>query len=146
MPVTDLKYCSISHNLPVLYLAQGGSSNVHRQTHFFAGHRSHAKAYIPSMCATVQRQLSCKATCLDQFLCMAFAQMTYRESLRDIEACLRAQQNKLYHMGIRAKISRSTLAEANEKRDWRIYADFAQLPIRLARQLYIHDDFGVELY
>jgi hypothetical protein len=84
-------------------------------------------------------------TCLDQFLCMAFAQLTYRESLRDIEACLRAQQNKLYHMGIRAKISRSTLAEANEKRDWRIYADFAQLLIRIARQLYINDDFGVEL-
>jgi len=85
-------------------------------------------------------------TCLDQFLCMAFAQLTYRESLRDLEACLSAQQNKLYHMGIRAKNLRSTLAEANEKRDWRIYADFAQLPIRLARQLYIHDDFGVELY
>ena len=84
-------------------------------------------------------------TCLDQFLCMAFAQLTYRESLRDIEACLRAQQNKLYHMGIRAKISRSTLAEANEKRDWRIYADFAQLLICIARQLYINDDFGVEL-
>ena len=84
-------------------------------------------------------------TCLDQFLCMAFAQLTYRESLRDIEACLRAQQNKLYHMGIRTKISRSTLAEANEKRDWRIYADFAQLLICIARQLYINDDFGVEL-
>ena len=84
-------------------------------------------------------------TCLDQFFCMAFAQLTYRESLRDIEACLRAQQNKLYHMGIRTKISRSTLAEANEKRDWRIYADFAQLLICTARQLYINDDFGVEL-
>ena len=84
-------------------------------------------------------------TCLDQFFCMAFAQLTYRESLRDIEACLRAQQNKLYHMGIRTKISRSTLAEANEKRDWRIYADFAQLLICIARQLYINDDFGVEL-
>ena len=84
-------------------------------------------------------------TCLDQFLCMAFAQLTYRASLRDIEACLRAQQNKLYHMGIRAKISRSTLAEANEKRDWRIYADFAQLLICIARELYINDDFGVEL-
>ena len=84
-------------------------------------------------------------SCLDQFLCMAFAQLTYRESLRDIEACLRAQQKKLYHMGIRARISRSTLAEANVKRDWRIYADFAQLLICTARQLYINDDFGVEL-
>ena len=84
-------------------------------------------------------------TCLDQFLCMAFAQLTYRESLRDIEACLRAQQNKLYHMGIRSQISRSTLADANEKRDWRIYADFAQSLIHIARKLYLNDEFGVEL-
>ena len=84
-------------------------------------------------------------TCLDQFLCMAFAQLTYRESLRDIEACLRAQQTKLYHMGIRGRISRSTLADANENRDWRIYADFAQSLIQTARRLYPHDDFGVDL-
>ncbi len=84
-------------------------------------------------------------TCLDQYLCMAFAQLTYRESLRDIEACLRSQYNKLYHMGIRGKISRNTLANANKVRDWRIYADFAQSLISIARQLYIDDDFGVEL-
>jgi len=84
-------------------------------------------------------------TCLDQYLCMAFAQLTYRESLRDIEACLRAQQSKLYHMGIRGKVSRSTLADANERRDWRIYADFAQSLINIARKLYVEDDFGVEL-
>lgn len=84
-------------------------------------------------------------SCLDQFLCMAFAQLTYRESLRDIEACLRSMQNKLYHMGIRGKISRSTLSDANERRDWRIYADFAQVLIHIARGLYINDDFGVEL-
>jgi len=84
-------------------------------------------------------------SCLDQFLCMAFAQLTYRESLRDIEACLRSMQNKLYHMGIRGKISRSTLSDANEKRDWRIYADFAQVLIHIARTLYINEDFGVEL-
>ena len=84
-------------------------------------------------------------SCLDQFLCMAFAQLTYRESLRDIEVCLRAQQSKLYHMGIRGKISRSTLADANEKRDWRIYADFAQSLIHIARKLYLDDEFGVEL-
>jgi hypothetical protein len=84
-------------------------------------------------------------SCLDQFLCMAFAQLTYRESLRDIEACLRSMQNKLYHMGIRGKISRNTLAHANEKRDWRIYADFAQVLIHIARALYINDEFGVEL-
>ena len=64
-------------------------------------------------------------SCLDQYLCMAFAQLTFRESLRDIEACLRAQRSKLFHMGIRGKVSRSTLADANERRDWRIYADIA---------------------
>jgi hypothetical protein len=76
---------------------------------------------------------------------MAFAQLTYRESLRDIECCLRAMQGKLYHMGIRGKVSRSTLADANETRDWRIYSDFAQVLIHEARQLYIDDDFGLEL-
>jgi hypothetical protein len=76
---------------------------------------------------------------------MAFAQLTYRESLRDIEACLRSMQNKLYHMGIRGMISRNTLAHANERRDWRIYADFAQVLIRQARALYADDEFGVEL-
>jgi len=84
-------------------------------------------------------------SCWDQYLCMAFAQFTYRESLRDIEACLRSIQNKLYHMGIRGKVSRSTLADANENRDWRIYADFAQVLIHQARSLYADDDFGVEL-
>jgi len=84
-------------------------------------------------------------SCLDQFLCMAFAQLTYRESLRDIEACLRAMQTKLYHMGIRSRISRSTLADANENRDWRIYGDFAQVLIHVARELYIEEEFAVEL-
>jgi hypothetical protein len=84
-------------------------------------------------------------TCLDQFRAMAFAQLTYRESLRDIEACLRAQGGKLYHMGIRAKISRSTLADANENRDWRIYSDLAHSLIPEARKLYQNEDFGVEL-
>ncbi len=84
-------------------------------------------------------------SCLDQYLCMAFAQITYRESLRDIEACLRAQRAKLYHMGIRGHVSRSTLADANEKRDWRIHADFTQALIAIARPLYAEDSFGVEL-
>jgi len=84
-------------------------------------------------------------SCLDQFLSMAFAQLTYRESLRDIEACLRAQQMKLYHMGIRSDVSRSTLAYANETRSWKIYADFAQVLISIARDLYVNDDFGIEL-
>ena len=84
-------------------------------------------------------------SCWSQFLCMAFAQLTYRESLRDIESCLISMQKKLYHMGLRGKISRSTLADANESRDWRIYADFAQVLIHTARGLYRDDEFGVDL-
>ena len=84
-------------------------------------------------------------SCWDQFLCMSFAQLTYRESLRDIESCLRSLINKLYHMGIRGNISRSTLAYANEKRDWRIYADFAQILIHEAKKLYINEKFGVDI-
>ncbi len=84
-------------------------------------------------------------SCLDQFLCMAFAQLTYRESLRDTVACLRSAGTKLYHMGFRGNISRSTLADANENRDWRIYADFAQVLIHTARELYLDDDFGLQL-
>jgi len=84
-------------------------------------------------------------TCWDQFLCLAFAQLTYRESLRDIEACLRVAKSKLYHMGIRNTVSRNTLAHANENRDWRIYADFAQVLIKIARELYANEDFGIEL-
>ena len=84
-------------------------------------------------------------SCWDQFLCMVFAQLTYRESLRDIESCLKSLKNKLYHMGIRGRISRSTLAYANEKRDWRIYADFAQILIQEAKKLYFNEPFGVEI-
>ena len=84
-------------------------------------------------------------SCWDQFLCLAFAQLTYRESLRDIEACLRAQQPKLYHMGFRGQVCRNTLAHANEHRDWRIYADFARILIATARDLYHDEPFGVEL-
>ncbi len=84
--------------------------------------------------------------CLDQYLVMAFAQLTHRESLRDIEACLRAQRNKLYHMGIRsAGVARSTLSRANERRDWGLYADFAQVLIRIARPLYADEDLGLDL-
>jgi Transposase DDE domain/Domain of unknown function (DUF4372) len=82
---------------------------------------------------------------LDQYLCMVFAQLTFRESLRDIETCLRAHSAKLYHLGIRGGVARSTLADANEKRDWRIYRDFALALIRIARELYAEDGFGVEL-
>jgi len=84
-------------------------------------------------------------SCWEQFLAMAFAQLTYRESLRDIEACLRSMGTKLYHIGFRGKVARSTLADANESRNWRIYADFAQVLIALARPLYVHDPIGVDL-
>jgi len=84
-------------------------------------------------------------SCLDQYLCMAFAQLTHRESLRETEICLRAQSKKLYHMGIRAGIARNTLSNANKVRDWRIYADFAQALIKIARPLYAEEDLGLEL-
>jgi hypothetical protein len=84
-------------------------------------------------------------TCLDQYLCMAFAQLTYRESLRDIEACLQAQKSKLYHMGIRSSVSRNNLAHANKVRDWRIYADLAHVLIQTARKMYVGDNFALEL-
>ena len=84
-------------------------------------------------------------SCLDQYLCMAFAQITFRQSRRDVETCLRAMQPKLYHCGIRGNVSRTTLAKANENRDWRIYADFAQILINKARTLYADEDFGIRL-
>jgi len=84
-------------------------------------------------------------SCWDQMLAMTFAQLTYRESLRDIEACLRSVRGKLYHMGFRGKVARSTLAAANESHDWRIYADFAQVLIGIARPLHIDDPVGVDL-
>jgi hypothetical protein len=84
-------------------------------------------------------------SCFDQFLCMAFAQLTYRESLRDIETCLRTLQSKLYHIGIRGKVARTNLADANERRDWKIYSDLAHILITKARRLYFQDDFGLAL-
>lgn len=84
-------------------------------------------------------------SCLDQFLCLAFAQLTFRESLRDIEACLRAVGSKLYHLGFRGRVSRSTLADANEAHDWRIYADFAQVLIGIARPMYASESLGFDL-
>ena len=86
-----------------------------------------------------------KFSCWDQYLAMAFAQLTYRESLRDIEACLESMHGKLYHVGFRGKVARSTLADANETHDWRIFADLAQYLIRVARPLYADDPMGVEL-
>ena len=86
-----------------------------------------------------------KLTCMDQFLAMSFAQLTYRESLRDIEVCLQANHSRLYHMGLRYVPRRSTLADANEGRHWRIYADLAQVLIRTAKTLYRNTDIGVTL-
>jgi len=85
-------------------------------------------------------------SCWDQYLAMAFAQLTYREGLRDIEACLRSMQGKLYHLGFRGKVARSTLADANESHDWRILADFAQILIAIARPLYVRDPHPERLH
>ena len=90
------------------------------------------------------RKIQC-FSCWDQFLCLAFAQLTFRESLRDIETCLRVAGSKLYHLGFRSQVARNTLANANTVRDWRIYAGFAQVLIAEARRLYVDEDFGLEL-
>ena len=101
---------------------------------------------VSKMCRSVQWQFQNPDGHLKiPHLCMAFAQLTYRENLRDIEACLRATQSKLYHLGIRGKASRNTLAHANQTRDWRIYADFAQILITRARKLYTEESFGIKL-
>jgi len=122
-----------------------GVVNEFRQNYLRPSHGLFAHERFPQMCQTLSRQLQNSKVCLDQFLCIAFAQLTYRESLRDIETCLRAVHSKLYHMGFRGSIARSTLADANENRDWRIYADFAMLLIEKARKLYADDPFGVDL-
>src|SRR6267378_2211409 len=113
----------------------------------FAQLLDHLPSYEFQKCVTRYRGDYQQKTfsCWDQYLAMAFAQLTYRDSLRDIEACLRSMQGKLYHMGFRGKVSRSTLADANESRDWRIYADFAQVLIGMARPLYAHDPMGMDL-
>ena len=110
---------------------------------FFADHRSSSIAFLPQVC--VHRYFGKRFSCIDHFLVTAFAQFTHRESLRDIESCLRAQNNKLYHMGIRSKISQSTLADANELRNWSIHADLAQTLIKIASPLYVEEDLGIEL-
>ena len=113
----------------------------------FAQLFDHLPSYEFQKCVTRYRGDYQQKTfsCWDQYLAMTFAQLTYRDSLRDIEACLRSMQGKLYHMGFRGKVARSTLADANESRDWRIYADFAQVLIGAARPLYAHDPIGVDL-
>jgi hypothetical protein len=113
----------------------------------FAQLMGHLSAYEFQKCVARYRGDSHSRgfSCWDQYLAMAFAQLTYRESLRDIEACLRSMSGKLYHVGFRGQVARSTLADANETHDWRIYADFAQVLIGIARPLYAHDPIGVDL-
>ena len=113
----------------------------------FAQLLDHLPSYEFQKCVTRYRGDYQQKTfsCWDQYLSMAFAQLTYRDSLRDIEACLRSMRGKLYHMGFRGKVARSTLADANESRDWRIYADFSQVLIGIARPLHAHDPKGVDL-
>ena len=101
---------------------------------------------FPSHCSALPRRLQVKSfRCADPYRVMAFAQLTYRESLRDIEACLRAMRSKLFHMGIRSTVSRNNLSNANERRDWRIYAEFAEVLIAEARSLYTDEGLGVDL-
>jgi hypothetical protein len=126
-------------------IAQGGSMNQGKLV--FAQLMQHLPLSTFRRCVTRYRgEFKVQSfSCLNQFLCMTFAQLTYRESLRDIEVCLRAQRSKLYHFGIRSTVARNTLANANAVRDWRIYADFAQSLIAMARPLYAREPFGVDL-
>jgi hypothetical protein len=127
--------------------AFAGSRLMHSGKLVFAQLMDHLPLHTFRRCVSKYpgRYPTLKFSHLDQFLCMAFAQLTFRESLRDIETCLRAHSAKLYHLGIRGGIARSTLADANETRDWRIYQDFALSLIQTARKLYAEDGFGVEL-
>ena len=132
--------------LPPL-IGDGGHSRMYTGKLIFSQVMDHLPMYDFRQCVERYRgNYKVKTfTCRDQYLSMAFAQLTYRESLRDIEACLRSQSTKLYHMGIRGGMSRTTLAKANEQRDWRIYADFAQALIQIARPLYADEDLGLDL-
>jgi len=127
--------------------ALSGSGAVHSGRLVFAQLMDHLPLHTFRRCVAKypSRYPALSFSHLDQFLCMAFAQLTFRESLRDIETCLRANSAKLYHLGIRGGIARSTLADANEKRDWRIYQDFALSLIHTARGLHAHENFAVEL-
>jgi hypothetical protein len=133
--------------LPPEIRAERGAGAVHEGKLIFAQVMDHLPMHTFRRC--VERYEGNKAiksfSCSDQFRCMAFAQLTWRESLRDIETCLRAQSEKLYHMGIRGGAARATLSDANETRDWRIFAEFAKALIDQARRLYADEDFGVEL-
>ena len=125
MALTDLKY-----EIPFRYAPaskQEDIANVHRQTHLSSDNGLSSYSYISTLCSKIPRQPQDQILQMSRSIhCMAFAQLTYRESLRDIEACLRAQRKKLYHMGIRSNVSLNTMSIANKVLEWRIYADFAQ--------------------
>ena len=120
------------------------SPDARRPLRFCPSHAAFAVDDVSSLRRPQEHRIK-RFSCLDQYLCLAFAQLTWRESLRDIEACLRAQSFKLYHLGFRSTVARNTLANANAVRDWRIYADFAQHLIGIARQLYADDPLALEL-
>jgi uncharacterized protein DUF4372 len=120
-------------------------ASMNRGKLVFAQLMQHLPLTTSRRCVTRYRGTFKVFSCLDQFLCMAFAQLPFRESLRDIEVCLRAQSSKLYHLGIRSAVACNTLANANAVRDWRIYADFAQSLIGIARPLYAQESFAVDL-
>jgi hypothetical protein len=120
-------------------------ADEYRTNDLRAAHGLGSPSRVSSLCRAYRGDYKSQSfSALDQFLCLAFAQLTYRQSLRDIEACLRVQRAKLYHMGIRGRVSRSTLAYANEHRNWRIFGDFAQGLIRTARELYRDEPLGIE--
>lgn len=133
-------------NVVCFLLSDSGDFYEHRQVSFRAADGSSStSSFRKCVKQYAESSKTVSFSYLDQFLCMAFAQLTYRESLRDIEACLRAHKTKLYHLGIRGGVARSTLADANETRDWRIYRDFSLHLIKTARVLYAKDSFGIEL-
>lgn len=139
--VTDLNFNPAICN-PVMNL-HAGKHHAFRQAGVRATHGSSSATFLSPHCQTILRRIQNQSVFLSR--CAAFAQLTFRESLRDIETFLRAQQSKLYHLGIRSNVARNTLANANAVRDWRIYANFAQSLIAIARPPYGDDSFGVDL-
>ncbi|TLD40386.1 MAG: ISPg4, transposase [Candidatus Jettenia ecosi] len=134
--VIDLKL-KVYYSHSLFHKIQKGMAHEYRKNNFLTSNRFFTHHDFRKCVQRYEGNHKVKSfSCFDQFLCMAFAQLTYRESLRDIEACLRSMREKLYHMGIRGKASRSTLADANENRNWCTYADFAQVLIHRARALY----------
>ena len=143
-PFIDLSLVFRAGDVVVPHLS--GLHHVFWQTRFFPAVRPPAPVHLPALRAPLSRQSQAQVLhCLEQYLCMAFGQLACRESLRDIEACLRAQGSKLCHMGIRGGVARNTLSNANKVRDWRIHADFAQALIQIARPLYAKEDLGLVL-